>query len=186
MRLALVLAITLLAGCKPLQEAHPSRSAKNAESARLTQQDREFIERATEGNNGEIAIGRLARGRTTRPEILAFGEMMEREHMSANGRLGAIARTKEISLPSSLGSHQAGFDRVVNLRGDRFDEEFLRVMIGDHHEAKMLYASEISGGVDAPLKQYAAATLPKIEAHLTQAQALLDALLAAQPDLPGE
>lgn len=176
-----VFALVLLAACKPLQEAHPNRTGSGPASSRLPLQDREFIERATEGNNGEIAIGRLVEGRTTRADVLEYGHMMVREHTAANAQLGAIARTKNIVLPASLGAHQAGFDRVVNRRGDPFDEEFLRVMIADHHKAKLLYSSEASGGVDPQLRQYAATMLPKIDAHLTQAQAVLDRVLAGDP-----
>ena len=175
--LAIILAAVLaFVACKPLQEAHPQQTQDAPSAATLASQDRTFLERAAEGNNGEISIGALAEGRTMRREVLAYGVMMVNEHGAANAQLAAIARAKNITLPSSPGEHQKGFDQVVNLRGSEFDEKFLRVMIADHQQAKLLYSDEISSGVDPQLREYAASMLPKIEAHLAQAEALLDQL----------
>lgn len=172
-RSALVILVVATAlRCSPDQHAHPVPKPAPQRGPVLTAQDRDFLERANEGNNGEIAIGRLVRERAMRPEVAQFGEMMVNDHRAANGQLGAIARQYAIALGTSLGEHQSGYDRLVNRKGDPFDKEFMRVMIGDHQQAVLLYQGEVAGGVDPLLKQYAAQTLPKIQAHLAHAQSL--------------
>jgi putative membrane protein len=171
-----IVALLFLLACSPNveQQAHPAPPAEPAPSADLASQDRDFLERAAEGGNAEIAIGMLALmdGYTQRAEVAAFGRLMAADHRAINQQLAAIATAKRISLPTSLGEHQQNFDRLVDLKRDEFDREFVRVMIEDHQEAVRLYREEAEGGVDPQLKAFAAATLPKIEAHLAHAEKL--------------
>ena len=167
--------VLCLAGCSPetAQHAHPRRSNPSPSvSEPLASQDRDFLERAAEGGNAEVTIGGLADTRAARPEVIAFGHSIVADHAAINRQLGAIAAAKHIALPTSLGEHQAGYDRVVDLRLDPFDREFVRVMVDDHHDAVELFRAEASGGADAELRNFAAATLPTLQAHLQHAQSL--------------
>ena len=168
-----LLVIALALRCMPEQHVHPKPQRATSIGPVLTSQDRDFLERATKGNNGEIAIGGLATKRALRPEVLQFGAMMVSDHRAANAQLGAVARQLGIhALPTSLGDHQAAYDRLIDRRRDPFDSEFMQVMIDDHTQAVLLYRGEVAGGVDPRLRQYAAAMLPKIEAHLAHAKSL--------------
>jgi len=165
--------LACMARCTPDQSAHPQPPASEAsKAASLSSQDRDFLERAAEGNNGEAAMGRVAQKNGASAAVIEYGRMMVADHGAAQTRLAAIARQKSIALPTSLGEHQAGFDRIVDLKGEDFDTEFMKVMVEDHHNAVLLYQSEASGGVDPPIVAYARETLPKIRAHLEHAKAL--------------
>jgi putative membrane protein len=161
----------LAAACSPdvAQDAHPRRDATSTAPV-LAPQDRDFLERAAEGSNGEIAMGRLATSRALRPDVRAFGQTLVADHTTMNARLAAIAARRRIVLPSSLGEHQAGYDRLVDLRREAFDQEFLQVMNEDHDSAYQLFRSEADGGADPELKAFAAWALPLIETHLTHAK----------------
>ena len=169
-----VLLVMLLAGaCTPDAEQHAhARRSGTAPSPILPSQDRDFLEHAAQGSNAEIAIGKLVRSRALRPEVKAYGERMVADHTAINQRLAAIAARHRIVLPTSLGEHQHSYDRVVDLRWDRFDEEFLQVMVEDHDMAAELFRLEAAGGADPELKAFAARTLPLIVAHLDHAKSL--------------
>lgn len=169
---ALILLVFVMSACDVQQRTHAASRPSASESTPLHSLDREFLERAAQGNNAETAIGGLVEGRAARTEIAEFGRRMVADHGAANQRLAAIARDLSIALPSSLGDHQAGFDRLASKKGDAFDDEFAEVMIGDHHNAVRLYRSQIENGTNGPLKEYAASLLPRIEAHLEDAKAL--------------
>lgn len=166
--------LLLVVACSPNveQHAHRTPTPEPAPSANLASQDRDFLERAAEGSNAEIAMGALVHRRAGRAEVLAFGKMMIAEHGAINRQLAAIASAKRIALPTSLGERQQNFDELVDLAREDFDREFVEAMIGDHQEAVRLFRDEASGGVDPQLKAFAAATLPKIEAHLRHAEGL--------------
>ena len=167
------LLLALFIGCNPDQSIHPaSQNDKTPDATMLSAQDRRFIEKAAQGNNAEVAAGGLVDARSATPAVIAFGRMMVADHGAANARLAEVARRHAISLPSSLGDQQAGYDRLVDRKGEDFDREFARVMVEDHDMAVQLYQEELASGVDPLLREYAAAMLPRIEAHLAQAKTL--------------
>jgi putative membrane protein len=171
----IVAAMIFLAACSPdvTQHAHlRPREPLTPGAQPLASQDRDFIERAAQGGNAEIKIGGLAPERALRPEVIAYGRMMVDAHSSSNRELTAIADTKRIVLPSSLGDNQASFDRVADFKLDPFDREFVKVMVEDHQMAAQLFQNEANGGSDPALKSFAAATLPMILDHLAKAKAL--------------
>jgi putative membrane protein len=173
--LTTLVAVLLLAGCSPDtdQHAHPRRlDPAPSPSQPLASQDRDFLERAAQGGNAEVTIGGLVDSRALRGQVVAFGHEMVADHAAINRQLGAIAAKKGIALPTSLGEHQAGYDRVVDLHEDAFDREFVRVMVEDHQQAVELFRSQASGGGDAELRAFAESTLPTIQAHLQHATSL--------------
>ena len=168
------LVVLTLAACTAdtAQRAHPVPGQRPVPSASLASQDREFLERATEGNIAEVAIGSLVDGRARMPEVTALGRMVAADHAASQKQLTAIAASKKIAVPTSLGEHQASYDRLVDLKGDDFDREFARVMVDEHQMAIELFRGEATSGTDPALKIVAATALPRLQTHLQHAQAL--------------
>jgi putative membrane protein len=171
-RMLLIALLAVACSRDTVQHAHPQPPTEPAPSATLSSQDRDFLERAAEGGNAEVAIGTLAPERAARAEVVAFAQMLVADHRAANQQLAAIAAAKHITLPKSLGDQQQGFDRLVDERRENFDREFAKVTIDDHHQAIELYRGEAANGTDPELKAFAAAKLPTLEAHLARAIAL--------------
>ena len=174
MRRALLAALLFVA-CAPetAQQAHPRPMPRPDASAPLTPQDRDFLERAAQGNNAEIAMGLLVNGHAVRSEVIALGRMIAADHKGAQQRLAVIAAKKHIALPSNLGEHQSSYDRLVDLQRDDFDRGFIQTMLDEHSMAIELFKAEANGGADPDLKAYAAASLPNLESHLAHARALV-------------
>jgi putative membrane protein len=172
---AIFSALLLLCACSAdvEQHAHPKPPAPASQAADLASQDRDFLEKAARGNNAESAIGAITTTHALRAEVVAYGQMLVREHGVANAKLTTIAAAKKIAMPADLGEQQAAYDRVVERQRDPFDREFAKVMVEEHQQAVELYRSEAANGADSQLKAYAAATLPVIEAHLQHAEALV-------------
>jgi putative membrane protein len=177
-RMAVLAALVALSSCSPNaeQEAHPRRASGSLPAPVLAPQDRDFLERAAEGSNAEIAMGKLVETHTSNAAVQAYGRRMVRDHGAINARLSALAARYGVALPTSLGEHQAGFDRLVDLRRDEFDQEFLQVMNEDHDQARQLFQDAAAGGFDPSLKAFAAQTQPTIDAHLTHAKAMADGI----------
>src|SRR5215218_5452544 len=101
----LPLLLLLLAACSrdTAQRAHGRPQEQPSPSALLVSQDRDFLERASEGNNAEAAIGNLVHGNALRAEVVSLGTMIAADHVAAQRELTAIATAKHISLTTSLG-----------------------------------------------------------------------------------
>ena len=151
--------------------AHP-RPSQRPPMPVLHPQDRDFLERASQGSNAEIATGGLAANRAVGAEVRGLGARMVNDHASINRGLATIAGKHRIILPTGLGDQQASYDRLVDLHREHFDREFVQVMIEDHQMAVLLFQGEAADGVDPEIRAFAARTLPLIQAHLQHAKSL--------------
>jgi putative membrane protein len=175
MRRPALIALVVIAACSrdAHQVTHPiSPDLAPPKSQELAPQDREFIERAAEGNNAEIAMGAIVGTHALRAEVVAFGKRMVADHDAMRTELALIAKSKNIELPISLGDHQQNYDRVIDKRLDPFDREFIRAMLADHQQAEELFREASMSLSDPQLKSFAASKLALIHAHLEHAKSL--------------
>ena len=164
------------------QQLHP-RVLRPSPAAELASQDRDFLERAAEGNNAEVTMGAITRGHSFDARVLGFGQMLVTDHTAAKSALETIAAKKNISLPTGLGEQQASYDQIIEKQREPFDRDFVRAMVGAHDQAVELFKGEATNGVDPELKAYAASNLPVLQKHLEEAKAL-DAALQAMTEPP--
>jgi putative membrane protein len=137
----------------------------------VSDQDREFVNKAATGNLAEIELGRVAAQRAARPSVRSFGERMVTDHGRSNAELTSLARSKGIEVPTALEpSQQAVRDRLSALSGNDFDRAYMSEMVRDHTEDIALFerAAEIS--TDPDLKAWAAQSLPMLREHLALAR----------------
>ncbi|HWS72117.1 MAG TPA: DUF4142 domain-containing protein [Thermoanaerobaculia bacterium] len=174
-----IAALLLAAACTrdASQQLHP-RVLRPSPAAELASQDRDFLERASQGNNAEAAMGAITKGHSFDGRVLAFGQMMVTDHGAAQKELEAIAAKKHIALPTGLGEQQAGYDQIVEKTRESFDRDFAKEMAGAHDQALELFKGEAMNGADPDLKAFAAAKVPVIEKHLNEAKALASSLEA--------
>ncbi len=137
----------------------------------VSDQDREFVNKAATGNLAEIELGRVAAQRAARPSVRSFGERMMTDHGRSNAELASLARSKGIEAPTALEpSQQAVRDRLSALSGNDFDRAYMSEMVRDHTEDIALFerATEIS--TDPDLKAWATQSLPMLREHLALAR----------------
>ena len=137
----------------------------------MSDQDREFVNKAATGNLAEIELGRVAAQRGARPSVRSFGERIVTDHGRSSTELASLARGKGIEVPTALEpSQQAVRDRLSALSGNDFDRAYMSEMVRDHTEDIALFerAAEIS--TDPDLKAWAAQSLPMLREHLALAR----------------
>src|SRR5215510_2769770 len=94
-----------------------------------------FLTEAIEGNLAEVQIGQLAQKLATTTGVRAFGQMLEQDHTVANQKARAAANAMQIKPPTQPNSKQkADYDRLSQLLGSAFDEQFADHMVMDHKE----------------------------------------------------
>jgi putative membrane protein len=73
--------------------------------------------------------------------------------------------------------HQAELRKLSALTGEKFDKEYVKMMLKDHRKDVAAFEKEAGGGMDADLKAFAASTLPTLREHLQMIQRINDKIL---------
>lgn len=190
--LALLLLTTLL-GCKGQGEEPGQPATDTTETAGTTDttmtatgsmstagtvsdmspDDKEFIVKAGMIGLTELQMGNLGTQKATSAEVKAYAQRLAADHGKANEELQVLATAKGIGLPTELGGeHKSALEHVNGLSGGEFDKTFMQHMVADHEKAVADFTNASQNARDAELKAWAAKTLPTLQDHLKQAQAL--------------
>lgn len=140
--------------------------------------DHKFAMEAAMGGMMEVELGRLAASKGASDEVRQFGQRMVDDHSKANAELMQLASGKGMTLPAAPDpKHQAGMRKLSALSGERFDKEYVKMMLKDHKKDVAAFEREAAGGMDAELKAFAASTLPTLRDHLQMVQRINDKMM---------
>ena len=96
--------------------------------------------------------------------------MMEAEHTKSLADLTALAKTKNISLPTSQTENgNDAFKKLNDKSGNDFGKEYNSMMVNGHKKAIDLFEKASADCTDSEIKAWAAATLPTLRTHLDHA-----------------
>lgn len=147
--------------------------AQRTDSAVNELGDSTFAKKAADAGLTEVAVGMLAQEKSTNETIKEFGKMMVTDHTKANDELKAIAKQKNIMLPTKPGEEHAQHISMLSAKsGNDFDKSFSEMMVQDHEEVYKLFEDAATSLSDVQLKDFAAKTLPVLEKHLREAKTL--------------
>jgi len=126
-----------------------------------------FVRAAIEGNLAEIAVGKLAQDKGANDGVRNFGKVLVDDHSAANEKANSLG----IKVPTApTKKEKAEYDRLAKLSGAAFDSAFVKAMVGDHKAA--IRAFQRAAKKDGEVAQFAKDTLPTLEKHLKDAEAL--------------
>jgi putative membrane protein len=159
-------AILLGAACK-------KSSNHGSHNPPLSDQDQQFLIKASYSNLAEVDAGTLASTKGANAGIKMFGEMMVEDHTTAENELKMIADSNQVSVPGAPDSaHQAMKAKLMALSGNAFDTTYIGGQVIDHQTTVTLFQTEISSGQSERVIAYANKYLPKIQMHLVMADSL--------------
>jgi putative membrane protein len=183
--LPLSLALALATACDRRSEetsATRTTSASDDKSAMqpttpaaltLSEDDKEFLTKAAQGNMLEVAIGQSVAQRAVSPEAKAFAMRMVTDHGKATEELKVLAVKKGVTLPTQLDAkHLSKADELQKLSGGKLDKEFADDMVDDHEEDVKEFRKAAKEVRDPDLRAWAEKTLPILEGHLAMARDL--------------
>jgi putative membrane protein len=131
-----------------------------------------FVNAAAEAGAAEVKISQLALKNSQNSEVIKFAKMMIADHTDAGNELKKIASDSKISANDSLSAtHNHLLASLSAKNGVAFDKEYIQAMVIDHEKAIEVF-KEGSINENTKLKDFAAKTLPKLEGHLKEANAL--------------
>ncbi|CAN97505.1 hypothetical protein predicted by Glimmer/Critica [Sorangium cellulosum So ce56] len=142
-----------------------------ANQTKLSESDREFVEKAGQGGLLEVRLGQLAKQRTASPEVKRFAQRMVDDHTAINKRLAELAHRKDALVPQELTQkHREHVDRLSKKTGVEFDRDYMSAMVDDHQRDIEEFEKASKEAKDADVKHFAASTLPQLQEHLAMAK----------------
>ncbi len=109
-RRTLRLSILALTSTLAAQQSTPSNT-------KLQRSDRNFIQKAAEGGQVEVELGRLAQARASSDAVKQFGRRMVEDHGHANKELMQLAENKGVKLEDKAAKRDRLRDNLATLQG---------------------------------------------------------------------
>jgi putative membrane protein len=142
----------------------------------LSAGDREFVNKAAQGNLMEVRAGKLASQRALDPAVKSFADRMVSDHTAANEKLKSLADGKQMPLADAVSpeEHDA-LGKLEGLNGTEFDKAYSQMMVKDHTTDISEFEKALRKATDPDVKAYAEQTLPTLRHHLMLANRLSSA-----------
>jgi putative membrane protein len=141
-------------------------------TAALADSPREFLEKAVEGDNSEIMLGRLAAEQAQSPAVRDFCNTLVNDHRQAREEIRQLGGQFGIGANRDVAPEaREERDKLMELRGREFDREFVRYMVDDHRKDVREFREE-SQEHHGPVSALAQRQLPTLREHLRMALAL--------------
>jgi putative membrane protein len=167
---------SLSTGPAPVAAVEGATSAAVGQmSAATTMTASGFVTAAATSDMFEIAAARIALGRAGNPALKEFARKMIHDHAASTVKLKSILASSGLTVtpPSDLDERRRGLINNLNAASDaNFDKLYLDQQVAAHEEAVTLFKGYADHGDTPALKDFAAATLPTIEAHLSMAKSM--------------
>jgi putative membrane protein len=142
-----------------------------ANGASLSNADKQFATMAAKIDMTEAHIGQLAENQATRADVKGLAKTLVQEDTESYQHLAELAAKAGVSIPKGIdAAKNPTIQRLVHLKGDRFDREFAREEIAADRRALGMFKREVSHGQDADLKDYANKMVPNLQKQLRLAE----------------
>lgn len=135
--------------------------------------DDNFVVNAANGGLVEVKLGNIAMKNAASAQVKQFGRMMVTDHTKANNELIALAKRKNIAIPSVPGDDEQGMiDKLQKEQGKDFDKDYVSMMIDDHKHDIDEFKKAVDNVHDSDIKAFAVKTLPVLQKHLDKIQTI--------------
>ena len=106
----------------------------------VDEDDAKFVTTAANDGMAEVNAGKMAEQKAVSARVKSFAAMMVADHTAAGNELAAIAKTKNITLPTEPNADaQKMADDMGKMTGKDFDKDYVSAMVGGHEKAVKLF-----------------------------------------------
>ncbi|CAN5299638.1 hypothetical protein BH09PSE6_BH09PSE6_00920 [soil metagenome] len=140
----------------------------------LASADKTFLDKASNAGHTEIEASKLVVQKSTSAEVKTFADEMMKDHMAVGLELTTLASSKGVTVPDMPSLTQQGKLKLLGTKkaGD-FDRAYVKdIGVQAHKDTVALFKKASTDAKDPDIKAWAAKTLPSLEHHLMEAQAL--------------
>ncbi len=134
----------------------------------------DFAVKAANGGMMEVQLGEYASEKASDKSVKDFGAMLSKDHTKANGELKALATSKNIALPATVGQDMTDkMNDLMKKTGKDFDKDYMNAMVKDHKDDIDMFQKVADDSKDTDMKAFASKTLPTLKKHLSAAEAIV-------------
>jgi len=145
--------------------------AASGQAAHLSRADRQFVDMVATTDMTEAHEGQVAENQASRAEVKDFAKTLVQDHTQSYEELTELAAKVGIAIPKGINvGKNIEIQQLARLKGERFDQQFDRDEIADHHRVLASVKREAAHGQDPDVKAYAAKMIPVLEKHLGLAE----------------
>ncbi|MEK0084281.1 DUF4142 domain-containing protein [Benzoatithermus flavus] len=154
--------------------AHAQQAATTGGPAAFAPADLEFVLKAADGGLAEVALGNLAQEKTGSDEVKKFARRMVEDHTKANDALVKLAMERGTKPPQRSSEIAQEVEKTMRAyAGKEFDEVYVAEQVGAHVTTVALFQHAAEHARTPELRDFAKRTLPTLQEHLKEAQALM-------------
>ena len=142
-----------------------------------TSDEVEFVTETYEDGLLKIKLGELAQTKGSVASVKDFSKTLTTDYSKAGDELKALAKNKNIALPSELSKKgQRKYDRLTKREGHSFDKEYMDYMIENHDDAIDEFGEMSEESKDADIKAWTLKMLPSLKRNLETAKSIYKAI----------
>ena len=136
--------------------------------------DAGFIIGAAMSSDSEIGDANLALSRSSNTDVLAFANLMIKDHTNENFTLDPIGDALGLPPPTTIGPMMVAVSNsLMPLTGTAFDAAYINSEITGHeNNLNNNYVPELQTGLNVHVTGYASEFQPQVQSHLTTAQSI--------------
>jgi putative membrane protein len=136
----------------------------------------EFVKKATQAGDFEIASSRLALEKSQSADVKKFAQQMIDDHTKAAQQLQTVATEAGVppeNQPVKASNKQMeDMEKLQSAKPGNFDPTYVNAQRKAHEEVIELFSTYANSGDDPKLKQFASETLPTLKSHLDHVKTL--------------
>ncbi len=107
--------------------------------------DKEFMEKASQGDVTEVEMAKLALQKSQNPDVRAFATRMIHDHQTLGKKMAPLMAEAGLKPSMSMNTeHQRLYNKLNGLSGEDFNKEYVKAMDEDHHEDLKDFRNEIN------------------------------------------
>lgn len=138
-----------------------------AQAATVSDEDKAFVAKVSQGGMYEVELGKLAENKGARQDIKDQGNTEAHDHGLVGDKLKSIATGAGLPFPDTLNADfQGRLDRMKGLSGAAFDSAYVKDMKAIHDADGAAFAKEAKSGTNPDLKAFATETHRIVQRHL--------------------
>lgn len=138
-----------------------------AQAATVSDEDKAFVAKVSQGGMYEVELGKLAESKGARQDIKDQGNTEAHDHSLVGDKLKSIATGAGLPFPDTLNAEfQGRLDRMKGLSGAAFDSAYVKDMKSIHDADGAAFAKEAKSGTNPDLKAFAAETHRIVQRHI--------------------